>query len=214
MTERQILIADDHAIIRLGLKFMLDSQFSAFHADEVEDCKSLFEFLALKNYSHLILDLQMQDCNSMNIFSQLRNQYPDLKILIYSMSPEEMFVKRLLRMGAAGFLSKQSSESEVHRALDLFLVGRSYASDKLQEELRKDEASPGLPQNPYDELSVREMLVVNNLLLGKGVKEIAGQLSLKSTTVATYKARIFDKLGVNNLVDLRNVAHLYHFNSW
>lgn len=214
MTERTILIADDHAIIRLGLKFMLDSQFSAFQADEVEDCKSLFEFLSRKNYSHLILDLQMQDCNSMNIFSQLRSQYPDLKILIYSMSPEEMFAKRLLRMGANGFLSKQSSESEVHKALDLFLLGRGYASERLLEEIRKDQASTVTEQNPFDELSEREMLVVNNLLIGKGVKEIAGQLNLKSTTVATYKARIFDKLGVNNLVDLRNVAHLYHFSSW
>ncbi len=214
MTDRQILIADDHAIIRLGLKFILESHFSAIQVDEAEDCMSLFEFLALKNYSHLILDLQMQDCNSMNIFSQLHNDYPDLKILIYSMSPEEMFAKRLLRMGATGFLSKQSSEHEVFKALGLFLLGRSYASEKLQEELRKDEASPGLEQNPFDELSEREMLVVNNLLLGKGVKEIAGQLNLKSTTVATYKARIFEKLAVNNLVDLRNVAHLYHFSSW
>ncbi|MBK6483264.1 MAG: response regulator transcription factor [Chitinophagaceae bacterium] len=214
MTERQILIADDHAIIRLGLKFILDSHFNVLNADEVDDCKSLFEFLALKYYSHLILDLQMQDGNSMNIFSQLHSQYPDLKILIYSMSPEEMFAKRLLRMGATGFLSKQSSEGEVLKALDLFLLGRNYASDKLLEELRKGQSSPGQEQNPFDELSEREMLVVNNLLLGKGVKEIAGQLNLKSTTVATYKARIFDKVGVNNLVELRNVAHLYHFNSW
>lgn len=213
MTDQHILIADDHAIIRRGLKYILETHFNKFNVDDVEDCAGLFEVLAKKKYTHLILDLQLLDCNAMNIFSDVRSMYPDLLILVYSMSSEEMFARRLLRMGASGFLSKQSNENEVQKALDLFLCGRNYTSTKLKDELKKEESSNALSQNPFDDLSEREMVVVNNLLMGKGVKQIAGELDLKSTTVATYKARIFDKMGVNNLIDLRNVAQLYQFST-
>ncbi len=211
MNNPKILIADDHSIIRVGMKFILESQFTNFTIDEAENCRELYFRLGQQSYTHLILDLQLQDCNVMNIFPNLKAQYPDLLILIYSMSPEEIFGKRLLQMGAAGFLSKQSSESEVIRALNLFLLGRTFTSDKLKDQLQQESAKGNDSQHPFDNLSEREMVVLNNLLIGKGVKEIAGQLNIKSTTVATYKARIFDKIGVNNLIELQNIARIYHF---
>lgn len=211
MNSPAILLADDHAIIRLGMKFILDSQFNNCSADEVEDCKCLLEMLRKKVYSHLILDLQLQDCNVINIFSGIRSEFPELQILIYTMSPEEIFGKRLLQLGASGFLSKQSHETEVKRALRLFLMGRRYISDMLQEQFRREAESIVKSQNPFVDLSEREMAVAHNLLKGKGVKEIAGELNLKSTTVATYKARIFDKMGVNNMSELHSVARMYQF---
>lgn len=211
MNERKILIADDHAIIRLGMKFILDSQFNGCEVDEVEDSKGLFESLERKSYTHLILDLQLQDSHAINIFSSIRSQFPFLSILIYTMSSEEAFGKRLLQMGAAGFLSKQSNEAEVIKALHLFFLGRKYISSNLQEMLLKDAVRSDQKVNPFEQLSEREVAVLHNLLQGKGVKEIAGALDLKSTTVATYKARIFDKLSISNLMDLRSMAELYQF---
>lgn len=211
MTNLNILLADDHAIIRLGMKFLLDSQFNNSAVDEVEDCRGLLEMLRKKIYSHLILDLQLQDCNVINIFSGIRREFPDLHILIYTMSPEEIFGKRLLQMGASGFLSKQSHETEVNKALRIFLLGRRYVSDILKEQIRRESESAAKGQNPFIDLSDREMAVAHNLLQGKGVKEIAGELNLKSTTVATYKARIFDKMGVNNMSELHSVARMYQF---
>lgn len=211
MTNPRILIADDHSIIRVGMKFILESQFINFTVDEVENCRELNMRLEEQPYTHLILDLQLQDCNVMNIFSDLKSRFPELLILIYSMSPEEIFGKRLMQMGATGFLSKQSDENEVIKALNLFLLGRTFTSDKLKQQLLQESGRTGESHHPFDDLSERELAVLNNLLSGKGVKEIASQLNIKSTTVATYKARIFDKIGVNNLIELQNIARIYHF---
>lgn len=193
------------------MKFILDSQFNGCIVDEVEDSKGLFESLQRKNYTHLILDLQLQDINTINIFSSICSQFPFLSILIYTMSSEETFGKRLLQMGASGFLSKQSNEEEVLKALHIFFLGRKYISANIQEMLLKDSTGSEQKLNPFDQLSEREVAVLHNLLQGKGVKEIAGELELKSTTVATYKARIFDKLSISNLMDLRSMADLYQF---
>ncbi|MBK9732542.1 MAG: response regulator transcription factor [Chitinophagaceae bacterium] len=212
MNSPRILIADDHSIIRVGMKFILESQFTDYNLEEVENCKELSERLKDNTFTHLILDLQLQDCNVMNIFSGIREQYPGLQILIYTMSPEEIFGKRLLHMGANGFLSKQSSQGEIIKALHLFLLNRKFVSDKLQQQLRSESGEGKSGEHPFEDLSEREMAVFNNLMNGKGVKEIAGLLNLKATTVATYKARIFDKVGVNNMVELQNIAQFYHFN--
>ena len=210
MRTPEVLLVDDHAIIRRGMKFILDSNFKRCDIDEAENCKGMMEMLSRRSYTHMILDLQLPDCNVINVFSSIYSQYPDLLILIYTMSPEETFGKRLMQMGAMGFLSKQSNEEEVIKALNLFLLGRKYINSKIKELLRS-ESEKDTALNPFEELSAREVAVVNSLLMGMGVKEIAGTLELKSTTVATYKARIFDKLGVSNLMDLRSVAELYRF---
>ena len=171
MNTPEVLLVDDHAIIRRGMKFILDSNFGGCHVDEAEDCKGLLEKLSRKHYTHLILDLQLPDCNVINVFSSICRQHPNLLILIYTMSPEETFGKRLLQMGAMGFLSKQSNEEEVIKALNLFLLGRKYISSKIQEILLRETQKTDAMQNPFEVLSDREMAVVNSLLMGMGVKE-------------------------------------------
>ncbi|HYV94078.1 MAG TPA: response regulator transcription factor [Chitinophagales bacterium] len=209
----EILLVDDHALIRRGMKYVINSNFSGCSIDEAEDGKGMIEQLKSRHYTHLILDLQLPDCNVMNIFETIRNDFPDLPILIYTMSPEDIFGKRLLQMGAKGFLSKESNVKEVIKALNLFLLGRNYMSAEMEELMKMEPAISYSTQNPFDDLSAREVAVAHNLLRGIGVKEIAGELDLKSSTVATYKARIFDKIGVNNLMDLRNMAQMFHFST-
>jgi len=206
-----VLIADDHVIIRRGLKFLLDMHFSNVKVLETETTLGVMRILTQQPVTHLILDMQLEDGNIMEVFGKLRNDHPYVRILIYTMSQEEIFGRRLLQAGANGFLNKQSPEQEVIRALDLFFKGRKYVSQHLQDTLDQDQLRKGDGANPFLLLSDRETEVLIHLLKGETVKEIAARLSIKSNTVATFKARLFDKIGVSNLIDLQNMARMYHF---
>ncbi|MBS1765104.1 MAG: response regulator transcription factor [Bacteroidetes bacterium] len=203
-----LLIADDHVIIRRGLKFLLESHFGKINIHETDSNKGILSALIQNNFTHLVLDMQLTDGNVIEIFNEVHRQYPELPILIYSMSPEEIFGKRMMQLGAAGYLNKQSSEDEVIRAMDSFFKEKKYMSQKLSQLISSENKKK--KENPFEILSEREMEVLLMLLKGKGVKEIASHLDLKSNTVATFKARIFDKLGVNNIIDLQQTAKLYN----
>lgn len=213
MQNLNILIADDHTIIRKGIKSLLDSEFSITNVFETESCKKIMDLLEARPFTHLILDMQLLDGNIMGYLQEIRSKFPSIQILIYSMSPEEIFGRRMLQLGADSYLSKQSPESEIIKALSLFLTNKKYISTSLQEQLDKDKKNRSREGmfNPLNELSDRETLVLAYLLKGEGVKEISNRLDVKPNTVATFKARLFNKLGVTNVIDLRNIAHLYNF---
>jgi DNA-binding NarL/FixJ family response regulator len=154
--------------------------------------------------------MQLGDCNSMDLIPQILEQYPELHILIYTMSPETIYGKRLIQMGVLGFLSKQEEEETLIRALTNFLKGQPYLSEELKKTLEQDHGRTGPSANPFDQLSEREMMVLRHLLQGMRVKEISNRLDLKMSTVATYKVRIFEKLNVNNLADMHRLADVYH----
>lgn len=208
-----ILLADDHAIIRRGIKFLIDAHFGKFEVIETETAKSILSLTKEHKPTHLILDMQLQDGNVMEIFQELRKQYPEVLIMIYTMSPEEIFGKRMIQLGANSFLSKQSSEQEMVHALDLFFRGKKYISQNLSDLLVNEQLKKANPENPIKQLSDRETQVLSYLLKGDGLKEIALKLNVKPNTIATFKARLFDKLGVSNIIDLRNVADIYEFHS-
>jgi DNA-binding NarL/FixJ family response regulator len=205
-----VLIADDHVIIRRGLIFLIESNFGKLKIEETDSVKGLLELIGQKPFTHLILDMQLVDANIMEVFPQLRKDYPSAQMLIYTMSPEEIFGKRLLNLGADGFLSKQSHEKEILKALSLFFNNQRYISSNLQKSALLASQTEQ-EKNPFLNLSDRETIVLNYLLKGEGVKEIAARLNVKVNTVATFKARLFDKLGVSNLMDMRNMASLYNF---
>ncbi len=206
-----ILIADDHVIIRRGLRLLIETHFGKHSISEVDSLSSLEVLLKTQPFTHLLLDMQLQDGNILQMLSQIRETYPAIRILIYTMSPEEIFGKRVMQLGANGFLSKQSTEDEVINAIGMFFNNRNYMSPQLQEIISADHFSKNNVTNPIKTLSDREALVFNYLLKGEGLKEIAAKLDIKSNTVATFKARIFDKLGVSNLIDLRNLAEMYNY---
>lgn len=201
-----ILLADDHVIIRRGMKVLMDNFFKREQIIEADSTQQILRTMQEKPVTHMILDMQLQDANVIEILPQLKALYPTIPILIYTMSSEDLFGSRMLQMGASGFLSKQSDEQEVVKALDLFFRGRPYVSNHLQEVMNDSKQKQS---NPLLSLSEREMSVLHRLLKGETVKEISNQLDLKATTVATYKARIFEKLSVSNIMDLRNVTELY-----
>lgn len=205
----KVLITDDHAVIRTGLKFLIQSNFENISIGEADSYQKLVDELHHKNYTHLIADLQLGDANFVEHFATITHQFPALFTLIYSMSPEQIFAKRLTAQGALGFLSKQSNEEEIVRALGLFFAGRNYVSRTQQELDKFNFKEKEKTANPFEELSEREMAVAYYIISGLRVKEIAVKLDLGITTVATYKARIFEKLGINNNMDLKNLANLH-----
>jgi two-component system, NarL family, invasion response regulator UvrY len=210
---KKILICDDHSIIRRGLKFILTSHFNNYSIQEVHSIKDSMEYLNKNKCDFAILDLQLSDGNMIDSLPNIIALHPKLKILIFSMSNEDIYGKRLLQLGAKGFLNKNADEEEVIRAISIFLSGENYISQRLNnlfiDELRGN--SNANIENPFLGLSIREVEVTQQLLYGKGVKEISGLMNLHSNTIMTYKNRIFEKLFVKNLMELANKAKVYGF---
>lgn len=209
MAQTRILLADDHAVIRTGLRYLLSRQFQAMDIVDAMAGADLVQKLETGGFTHLILDLQLGDCNSLDLIPGLRQQFPGLAIMAYTMSPEAIYGKRLLQLGVLSFLSKQADEETVLRALELFLSNRPYMSEELRLALRQEQGKGQSSPNPFDHLSEREMEVMRHLLQGLRVKEISNRMDLRMSTVATYKVRIFEKLGVDNLADLHRLADAY-----
>ncbi|MFA9214775.1 MAG: LuxR C-terminal-related transcriptional regulator [Candidatus Methylacidiphilales bacterium] len=207
INKKKILLADDHVIIRRGLKVLLDNYFGQSDWVETEFAKNIPELIEKNELTHLILDMQLQDANILEVISTIKSLSHTLPILIYTMSSEEIFGPRMMNLGVNGYLSKQSGEEEVLKAFHTFFAGRNYFSESLLELVSKKTYNS---QNPLNSLSEREISVLNYLLKGNSVKEITEILDLKTSTVATYKGRIFDKLGVNNIIDLRNITDIYN----
>lgn len=203
------LLADDHVIVRRGLRNLLYDQFHASNVDEVATCRELLDSLAVKEPTLLVLDLQLTDGSSLDHLEQISQAHPNMRTLVYTMRSGKVYAQRVLALGAAGFLSKESSEEEVTRAIRHVLQGRPYLSGTEEEHLQEKAKDTEAKANPFALLSDREMSVMDNMLAGLGVKDISMRLHLQPSTVATYKARIFDKLGVANLLDLQRLAQAH-----
>jgi DNA-binding NarL/FixJ family response regulator len=211
--KRKILLADDHVIIRRGLKVLIDNYFGTSEWIETDNTKNIIELIKNNSFTHLVLDMQLQDANIIDILAQVKEINPKTPILIYTMSSEDIFGPRMHNFGISAFVSKQSSEEEVIKAFNQFLDNKLYFSEYLQDVLNNQNNNSKNHKNPLNGLSEREFAVLGYLLQGDSIKDISDKLDLKPTTIATYKGRIFDKLGVNNLIDLRNIADLYNYKS-
>lgn len=210
---QKILISDDHSIIRRGLKYILSTHFENYAIDELHSIAETLNYLKTNSPDFAIFDLQLSDGNMLEALPNIIALYPQLDILIYSMSSEDIYAKRILQLGAKGFLNKDADEQEVIRALQLFLSGQSYISYRLNNLLVNDlmKNKNKNNENIFADLSNREIEVAHHLLDGKSIKEISGQMNLHANTVITYKNRVFEKLSINNLVELASLANLYNF---
>jgi two-component system invasion response regulator UvrY len=205
---RKIIIADDHPLIRRGLRMVIKNELGLSNITEVDNYNELLNELSREQYSHLILDLTLADINSAEKFGALHKQFPALAVLIYSMHPIEVYGPHLIKLGARGYLNKQSTDQEVIDCLKAFFTGKRCKGELVY---RLKETSPDTT-NPFISLSQRELEVLPYLLQGLTIKEIAANLDLKANTVATFKTRIFEKLKVKNILELNQLASLYQFN--
>lgn len=197
----QILIVDDHSMIRKGLKIYLQLNLGYTNVSEAATCAELMKELQQKKFTHLILDIVVADGSTLEVIPNITKLYPKVKILIFSMQPGEVYGEALKQWGVRHYLSKSLGEDEIIRGLRGFF-------DNSQGQLR------GLrnPGNPFSALTSRELEILHYLLKGVGTKETAGLLNLKMSTVSTIKTRIYEKTGAGNIKELMELATLYNVN--
>jgi DNA-binding NarL/FixJ family response regulator len=207
---KNILIADDHTIVRLGVLLVVKSMFLNAHISEAETLGQVIAQLEEKPYDLLILDINIPGGNNLQMINAVRLRRPGIKILIFSGYEEQLFALNYIQAGADGYLVKYSSEEVIKTALKTVMNNEKYISAAVKEQLLSKWQQPKpVADNPLMSLSGREREVLNLLVKGSSVAKIAETLHLQLTTVSTYKTRIFEKMGTSNLVELIDKVKLY-----
>jgi two-component system, NarL family, invasion response regulator UvrY len=197
----RILIADDHTVVRRGLKQILLDEFPSAHIDEAADAETLLMKAGKEEWDVVISDLSMPGRSGMEALQQIKLYHPKLPVLILSVHSEEHYAIRVLKAGASGYLNKESAPDELIKAVHRVMLGKKYITPSIAEQLAsgldKDNDKP-----LHESLSDREFEVLKLLAAGKAVSDIADQMSLSVTTVSTYRARIMVKMGLKTNADL------------
>lgn len=201
---KKFLLIDDHAIVRSGIKFWLGAEYNPSEIDEAQDGKQAEEMIMAKDYDLLLMDIQMPGTNTLELLKYILSVKPETKVLMFSMNSEDIYAKRFFKAGAKGFLSKVAPIEEIKKAIYLTLNDRKYFSSEFIENILTEKE-----ENPFHKLSDREFEITTLLLEGKTVTEIATVLNIAMSTTGTHKARIFEKLNINNVMELTKLAELY-----
>jgi two-component system invasion response regulator UvrY len=208
---KKILIADDHSLVRYGLKAALLNHFSDAQIDESWDGQSIMTQLKINIYDLILLDLSMPDTDPSTVLHWIRNFHTDTKVLIVSMNSEAIFGKRALQMGAHGYLEKDASPDELIRAVNVVLSGKKYMSADLAEIIVNDTLNRK-SMNPFDELTPREFQVAMYIIQDYTITQIGELMQLQYTSVSTFRRRIFDKLNISDRKALVQLAEAYKLN--
>ncbi len=204
------LVVDDHSIVRSGLILLIKDFMSHTEIDEAYDGDSAFEKIKQKNYDLVIMDVNMPNTDSLGILNSILSFKPSTKIIIFSMNAEELYAKRYLKMGAMGYLRKDAAGSEIQKAISSVLNNKKYISTELSEILLSDLQDKNHLENPFDKLSPREFEMVQHLSRGESVAQISQTLNLHKSTIGTHKARIFEKLQCDNVIELNKLAEIHN----
>lgn len=200
-----ILIADDHAIVRKGLIQIINENFSQPYIFEANNSAEINAVIKEYSWDIILLDISMPGRNGIDILKQLRLDGIKAPILMLSMHSEDQYAIRVLKAGASGFVNKNSATTELIQAMQKVLSGKKYISEIVANQLL--DMPNILSDKPlFQQLSDREMQVFELLAKGKTISEIAQEISLSANTISTYRSRIFEKLGLNNHADLIKYA--------
>jgi len=208
MNRISILIVDDHAIVRKGLKELLKEKQPDIIVEEAADAESAIKKVMDKKPDLVICDLNMPGRNGIDALKQIKQISPGLPVLIMSMYPEDQYALRVLKAGASGYLGKGSIHEELIRAIQTVLQGKKYITPAVTAKIVDAFHSDGgnSPSFSHETLSDRDFHVFGLLASGKSVSEIATQLSLSSSTVSTYRSRILEKMNLRSNSDLTRYA--------
>jgi two-component system invasion response regulator UvrY len=206
---KKFLLVDDHMVVRSGIKILLSDIYNTSEIHEAMNGDTAIERLKTDEYDLILLDIQMPNTDTLGLMEYIHITYPTAKVLMFSMSAENIYAKRFMKAGAYGFISKEAPLEEITKAINVILSGKKYISETLAEKLAEDSFS-GKSGNPFNELSPREFEIVSLLLEGKTVTDISHALNIQTSTVGTHKARLFEKLGVENILQLKELATTYN----
>jgi len=200
----KILLIDDHAVLREGLKQILADGFEKVQFGEAGNTGEAFDQLASGQWDVVVLDINLPGRNGLEVLRDARSRHPKLPILVLSSAPEEQLGVRVLKAGASGYLNKQTAPEELVQAVRKLCSGGRYIGPRLAEKLASDLAHSEKP--PHEQLSDREFQVMQMLAAGESLKEIADTLSLSVKTISTFRGRILAKLKLENNVGLAHYA--------
>jgi DNA-binding NarL/FixJ family response regulator len=201
----RILIADDHAIVRRGLKEILEDDFPNSAITEVGDAEELIKYVMRQEWDVVITDLSMPGRSGLEALQQIKITYPKLPVLVLSVYSEEQYAVRVLKAGASGYLNKDMAADELVEAVKRVLSGRKYITPAVAEKLA-NAFNFGSSKYSHEHLSDREFEVMKMLATGRSVSEIGAALYLSVTTISTYRSRILQKMNLKTNADLTQYA--------
>jgi two-component system invasion response regulator UvrY len=201
----RILLADDHAVVRQGVKQILAEAFVQATFGEAQNAPELLKLVAGERWDIVVLDLAMPGGNGLEALKQIKQAHPQLSVLILSMYPEDQYAVRTIRAGAAGYLNKESAPEELVQAIRKVLHGGEYISASVADELvlhaRQEDDQP-----LHKHLSDREYQVFCLIASGKEIKEISTELALSAKTISTYRVRLLEKMNMKTNAELTHYA--------
>lgn len=200
----RILLADDHAVVRRGLRQILAEVFKEAVFGEARNAQEVLGLVRRELWDIVVLDITMPGRTGLDVMREIKKRHPRLPVLVLSIHPENQFAVRVLKLGAAGYMTKESAAEELVGAVKKVLAGGRYISTSLAETLAMN-LSSGVAKSAHELLSDREFQVLRLIATGKIVSEIARELVLSVKTISTYRSRILEKMG------LRNNAELMHY---
>jgi two-component system invasion response regulator UvrY len=201
----RVLVADDHPLLRSGLKQVLSQEADLAVIGEAEDSDQVLRQVNETTCDVVVLDLTMPGRGGLDVLREIRRQHPNLPILILSMHAEDQFAVRAIKAGASGYLSKENAGTEVVKAIRKVLTGKKYVSPSLAEMLANAlDQDTGRP--PHETLSDREFQVLCKIASGMTVSQIAAEISLSVKTVSTYRSRVLEKMNMHNNAELTRYA--------
>jgi two-component system, NarL family, invasion response regulator UvrY len=201
----RILLVDDHAVVRDGIKRMFDEQTPSVSFGEADNPHAALKLAAEQDWDVVVLDLSLGENSGLEVLKELKRMRPRLRVLILSMHSEEQYARRAFKAGASGYVTKDCSRAELIGAIHKVAGGSRYVSPALAEKLVFD-LERGTDVPPHETLSDREFEVLRLIASGKTVGEIAGILSLSDKTISTYRARILEKMGMKTNAELTHHA--------
>jgi DNA-binding NarL/FixJ family response regulator len=201
----RVLIVDDHAVVREGLKRILELRGDISVTAEAGSSDETLSKIRSDTFDMVVLDLALGRDHGIEVLKHIKAEQPKLPVLILSMQPEEHYASRLLKAGAAGYLSKESAPQELVNAVLKVSSGGRYVSAVIAERLAFDIGMP-TSERPHERLSDREFQVFQMIATGKGLTQIAGELGVSVKTVSTHRTRILGKLGIKNNAELIHYA--------
>ncbi len=200
----RVLIADDHVIVREGLKQILAETSDILPIGEAADGHQVIEKIRDEPFDVVLLDISMPRATGLEVLKQIKREAPRLPVLILTIYPESQYAIRALKAGASGYLMKESSPEELVKAVRNVADGRKYISESLAEKLAFELEIHDGP--PHESLSDREYQVFCGIASGKSVSELADELALSVKTVSTYRSRVLDKMKLKNNVEITHYA--------
>jgi two-component system invasion response regulator UvrY len=201
----KILIIDDHEVVRRGVKTIFDEESSSMVFGEASTAPEALNRISEQDWDIVVLDLGLPGRSGLDLLTELKHIRPRLPILILSMHSEEQYARRALKAGASGYITKDSSRTELVKAVKRVVEGGRYVSATLAEQLAVDLQS-GIDRPHHEKLSNREFEILCLIASGKTVGEIANIVSLSDKTISTYRARVLEKMNMKTNAELTHYA--------